>query len=170
MMETSVFNGGRGNRSPITAAWVEALRNVPEGGVIRYSELAAIVHAEVSSHYGFLYTARAIAEREHGMVFVVDGQSLRRLRNDEIPDYANKLHHRKLVKDTERYRVKVQAVDEERLNQSARNNYQAACAFISLRESISSDPVRKQIQKSSANPAQLMDKDVLLGEIASMWK
>lgn len=148
--QLNLFDESAFQRSPVTQDLIDWLAMVKEGEFTTYEELSVIAGFNVKTtkrHH--LTSALKIAQTEHSAVFRCEPKrGYYRLTQREIDKHANTTHGNRLVRDTKRYRSKVECVDVRELKtQEERTEHGFALANIGLREAATRKPFQMEVKK-----------------------
>ncbi len=136
-----------------TAALIEALTAVPLGATATYADLSRAVGRDVTTlARSGLASARRIAAREHGAVFVpVRGLGLRRLPPEEAPEIgaAGRRKVRRAARNATRTMLRL-AESSNGLPPEAQRKLAAEVAALGLIEHVSGDKPAAAIEAARA--------------------
>lgn len=169
----SVHQEQRWQRSPITQAIVDRLRSMAEGDMVFFAELSDITHASITASNSYWQSAVNIVLKDYGVVVKrLNSECAVRLKNSEISKYSTSEHLKKLKGSTKKLTKQVDVVDIAQLNREQLNQYATAQSYAAMTQSLTSNPVKQEIERQSTqfNPNQLLDKDLLLKALNGLWK
>lgn len=175
-MTAEIFKQRIGARSIVTSDLVRRIREMSEGETVTYAEFseACAYDVEKGTHRSSLESAMRIAQRDFGIVLeCVHGVGYQRLPNDRISEHAKRKHHKRLVEDNKRYRLKLESVDDSKLEGNDRHDFYSAQAHLAIREAVASKATEKQIQKASVtqgDPNAFMDVNAIVKALKGLWK
>lgn len=133
------------------------LQRLINGGVeddnIPYCDLNALIQRDVQKGArGNLRSARKIAQQDYGFVFIcVPDWGLKRLVNSDIPVMSNANRLKRIKGQVNNWQAELSCVDYDRLNKTARSEYNLGLTLAGTMAVISSQKPIDELKKVVAN-------------------
>lgn len=132
---------------------LQRLRDAVEGEIIPYYELSALVRRDVQKAAKCnLESARVIARREYGFVFVcIPNQGVKRLANEEIPVVSNASRLKKIKGQVNNWQKELSCADYDRLSKARQSEYNLGVTLVGTMGVMTSAKPIDELRRVAAN-------------------